>query len=237
MARDSQAKFNLNEWSARFRSIVDSDGHASRSWKALSNAGADPGRICNLFALACDVDDSPAFLFIEELRSYLLREAKSSLSLAARLKSDREALEYYHSDLPDGLLENMAEGAKRLQDSALEVRKMFSRHKMKTTFFVAWLITSVQERTGAPHYKELSTLLECAHVAYGHEMPMIGEEGVRKAYTRFMQNSPFRGLLTPESKKNMLIAAVILAAVQYLQSGEALKFSSPQGKSGHGIIE
>jgi hypothetical protein len=227
MAEASKAEFDLNEWAARFRGVVNSDGHAARSWEALRNAGVDPDQICNLFAFACDVDNSPVFRLIEELRSHSLREVKSALRLAARLDSDREVLNSYRSDLPEGLPEKIEEGANRLRDSALEVRKMFSRHKMNTTFFLAWLINFIQERTGTPHYKDVSILLECAHVAYGREMPIIGEEAVRKAYTRFMQDSPFRGLLTPESKKNFLIAAAIFVAIQFLQSGQVPKPSSP----------
>ena len=105
---------------------------------------------------------------------------------------------------------------------------MFSRHKMNTTFFLAWLINSVQQKTGTPHYNDLSVLLECAHIAYGHEMPFIGEEAVRKTYTRFMRDSPFRDLLTPQSKQNLLIVGVIFLLVQFMQSGQFIEtFSAP----------
>lgn len=231
MTETHKANFDFEVWIERFRGIVKRDAHAARSWQAMTEAGADPDRLGALFAFACDLPESPAFRLIELLRSNALQEARSALSLAARLDSDREALNRFNSSLPEGLIEKLTDAAKVLRDSAFEARKMFSKHKMKTSFFLSWLITSVQEQTKSPRYGDVSTLLECAHVAYGHEMPIIGEEAVRKVHARFMKDSPFRELLTAEGKNYLFIIGVIYSAFHFLQSGKALKASPPSQNS------
>ncbi len=220
MATTPVPEFELKEWTARFHTIVDRDLHASRSWKSLRKAGVDADAIVTFFALACDVPECLGLRLLEELRSHTLRGARNALRLSARLKADGEALTSYRSDLPNGLLEQMAEGATRLENAALEARKMFSRHKMNTSFFLSWLISSIQEETGSPRYRDVAILLECAYTAYGREMPVISEEALRKTHTRFMKTNPFRGLLDSEARSNLLFAAVIFVVIQALESGK-----------------
>jgi hypothetical protein len=137
--------FDLKEWTSRFRGLVDADAHASRSWRFLTEAGVDSEQLCGLLALACDFSGNPASKLIENLRSDLLREARNALKLAARLEADREALRGYGSDLPEGLIEILAEAVSRIRVCVTDARKLFSKHKMNTTFFLALLIASVQE--------------------------------------------------------------------------------------------
>jgi hypothetical protein len=155
---------------------------------------------------------------IESLRSACLEEIQQGLKLAGRLEQDRKDLEAFKSDLPEALLEKIDEAAQRLRASANELREFVTRHKLNTNFFLAWLLDSVKESAGGPKYLEVSTLLQYAYAAYGQPMPIIGEEALRKTYTRFKKENPYAGLLTDDGKRNLLFGVVIWAIVSAFAS-------------------
>jgi hypothetical protein len=230
-------EFDFKEWTSQFRNLVDADAHASRSWRTLTKAGVDPKQLSGLLAFACDFSGNPASKLIEQLRTDVLQEARNVLKLAVRLETDRESLVSFDSDLPEGLLEKMAEAANRLRASAKEARRLISKHKMNTTFFLAWLITSIQETVGSPRYREVSLLLECAYSAYGQEIPLIGEDSLRKTHVRFMKVNPFNRWVSPDGKRNLLHAAVLLYIVQLAESGSFLKSSKPSSASAESLMK
>jgi hypothetical protein len=219
--------FDLKEWTARFRELVELDGHTRTGWQTLTGAGVDPQQLSSFLAFACDFDGSPASGLTEQVRMTALQEAKDASKLADRLQADCTELQEYRSELPDGLLEKLSEATDRLRTSAKELRVTFSKHKVNPNFFLALLINHVQERTGSPRYREISLLLECAHVAFGQGIPLISEESLRKTYSRFMKVNPFRNLVSPEGRRNMLFALFILFILQVIASGEFSKFTKP----------
>jgi hypothetical protein len=227
MTQEQEMDFDLKEWTARFREIVDLDGHARTGWQALTGAGVDPQQLSSLLAFACDFDGSPASRLIEQVRMVALQEAKDASKLADRLQADCTELQEYRSELPDGLLEKLSEATDRLRSSAKEVQGVFSKHKVNPNFFLVLLINHVREITGSPRYREISLLLECAHVAFRQDIPLISEESLRKTYGRFMKDNPFRNLVSPEGRRNMLFALFILFIVQVIASGDFSKFSKP----------
>jgi hypothetical protein len=155
---------------------------------------------------------------IELLRSWAIEDIQTCLKLAGRLEQDRKDLESFKSDLPEALLEKMDEAARQLRTSVSEVREFVTRHKLNTNFFLAWLLDSVKEATGTPKYREVSILLECAYAAFGQPMPFIGEEALRKTYTRYKKENPYAGLLTADGKRNLLWGVLILAVLLVITS-------------------
>jgi hypothetical protein len=216
---ESLKNFDDEAWTARFKAIVASDGHALRSWRTLTEAGVDAEELASFLALYCNVPDGPGSQLVEEIRTVAIDGAKRAAALAGRLEADRVALGEFSSSLPATLLDEMAEAANKLRSSANDTRSEFSKHKANTTFFLAWLVNSVVETTGNPHYTELSYLVECAYAAFGVEEPLITVESLRKSYARFKADNPFASLATPEGRTNVVLAMAFVAVIKLVLEG------------------
>jgi hypothetical protein len=198
--------------------LVEADAYASRSWRDLLSDGANAEELTILFALSCDLPENPAAEFMEQLRLEGIREAQKALKLAKRLDEDRELLSDFRSSLPNEVLEQMQETGSMLRNSANEAREWISRHNLNTTFFLAWLVSSLKEKVGSPRYREVATLMKYAYAAYGRDDFDIGEEALRKTYSRFMKDRPLAKVLTPEGKRNIVLVAAIVALFRLVRS-------------------
>lgn len=205
-------------WNARFQQLVAQNEHACRSWKALTEVGINPLTLSGLLAASCECRDNPVSELIETWRSGALAEAEKAMRLARRIEEDRDGLMEIGATLPDAFSEQLTGVSSDLRASAMEIRSLFSKHKANTNFFLAWLVSSVHQQTGSPRYKEVSILLDYAYVAYGEDMPLKGEEALRKTYSRYMKENPFAELLSPEGKRKMLFFGLILVLFELLKS-------------------
>jgi hypothetical protein len=209
-------EIDLKNWSVRFREFVDNDTHARNCRDTLKTLGIDPEEVSGLLALCCQFEGNPAVTFIEKLRVQALRESRNALKLAARLEADRDMLKAHSTLLPDSFLTSMQQVENRLRADASEVQTLFSKHKLNTSLFLSWLFSSIEQKTGSPHYREISFLLECAYLAYGEDGPFVGEEALRKMHRRFMRTNPFRDWMSPEGKMWMVIGGLIVYILKYL---------------------
>ena len=208
----------IDNWKQRFREVIAVDHRARRSLEALKERGCDPDEITGLLALSCAFDGNPVFRAIEKMRAHIARHTTEALRLAKRLEDDCGMLKEFSPPLPESTLDKMSEAVVLLRSEANVLRTLFSKHKLNTGFFLSWLISSVEEKTGTPRYREVSYLLECAYSAYGKESPFIGEEALRKMHRHFIRTSPFKGLMSAEGKRNVLFFSVIFYAIQHISS-------------------
>jgi hypothetical protein len=61
-------------------------------------------------------------------------------------------------------------------------------------------------------------------------MPLIGEEALRKTYSRFMKDNPFKGLLEwfrPENQTYLVLAAVVVVIFVWLAKSKDSSTVSP----------
>lgn len=232
MTTDARNVFDMKKWPLSFRKLVEADAHAARSWRRLTEAGVDPYHLTWLLALSCEFSGNPASALIEDIRTEMLGQVRKALKLADRLETNVEELRDFVSELPEGLLGKMTEGTNQLRQSAHDARRLVSKHKLNTTFFFAWLITSIQESTGSPRFRDVVNLLAWAYVTYGQEMPDIGEEALRKTYSRFKKESPLKELIRPQARTKLLLMAAIFIVFTLLTSDTLSKsFSSTESKS------
>ena len=214
------------EWQPRFLACIEQAPGAKAAWNSLTAAGVDAGVLSGLLRLACNSAGNPARKLIEGFRRESLTEARNTLRLADRLEADREALLALGKDWPDGLIDGLAEAFERIRAEVKEAQTLLAPRTLNTKTIQAWLITSIQEATGSPHYREVARLLDCAYLAHGEEPKDAGEEALRKSHSRFMRENPLRGLVSPDGKRNVQLALLGLLVVQWVSTLEISQVSS-----------
>jgi hypothetical protein len=226
MNTESGARKSRDEWQARFLVRLEQDPSANAAWKSLTVAGVDAAMLSGLLSLTCDVSDNPALKLIESFRRESLAEARSAVRLADRMEADREELLAWGKGWPDGLIDGLATAVERIRTEVKEMREIVTPRILNSKTLMAWLITSIQETTGSPHYREIARLRDCAYLAYGGEPKEAGEEALRKAHSRFMRNNPLRGLVSPKGKRNVQLALLGFIVVEWISNRERLPVSS-----------
>jgi hypothetical protein len=174
--------------------------------------------LSGLLRFACNSAGNPARKLIEGFRRESLAELRSALRLADRLEADREALLEHGREWPEGLIDGLAEAVERIRTEVKETKVLLAPRTLNPKMLQAWLITSIQEATGSPHYREVARLLDCAYLAHGEEPKDAGEDALRKAHSRFMRDNPLRGLVSPEGKRNVQWALLGLLMVQWVSN-------------------
>jgi hypothetical protein len=82
---------------------------------------------------------------------------------------------------------------------------------------MAWLISEVEEKSNKPRYRHVANLLAAAYIAHGQPHPDIGEEALRKTYSRFRKSNPLAQFMQPDGKRAlqwMALIVVVLALIQ-----------------------
>lgn len=218
METESGTRKSQGEWQPRFLAYVEQDPGAKAAWNSLTTAGVEATMLSGLLRLACNSAGNPAQQLIEEFRRESLAELRNALRLADRLSVDREALLEHGRDWPKGLIDGLAEAVERIRTEVKETRALLAPRTLNPKMLQAWLITSIQEATGSPHYREVARLLDCAYLAHGEEPKDAGEDALRKAHSRFMRDNPLRGLVSPDGKRNVQWALLCLLIVQWISN-------------------
>jgi hypothetical protein len=129
-------------------------------------------------------------------------------------------------DWPVGLIDGLTAAAERIRTEAKESKTFLAPRTLNAKALQAWLITSIQEVTGTPRYREVARLLDCSYLAHGDEPKDAGEDALRKAHSRFIRENPLRGLVSPEGKWNVQLALLGLRVVQWISNRESPPVSS-----------
>jgi hypothetical protein len=174
-------------------------------------------------ALSCDFKGAPGYDILQELRLHARESAKRSLRMARRLELDRkEAVELLGAGTPAGLEDGLKAAIAQLKEDASAIRRLTSPRYLRPTLALMLLVGYIEEKTGTPHYRDVSLLLEAAHAAFGNESKeSIGEEAIRKAVERFKRSNP--SLVGPNRKFQVTgllvrlgIGAILLTAIVQL---------------------
>lgn len=230
MEAESGTQKNQGEWHPRFLACLEQDPGANAAWNSLTMAGIDAATLTGLLCLACESPSNPAWKLIEVFRRESLAEARNAVRLADRLEADREALLALGMDWPDGLIDGLKAAVEHIRTEVKETKALLAPRTLNPKMLQAWLITSIQEETGSPHYREVARLLDCAYLAHGEEPNDAGEEALRKAHSRFMRGNPLRGLVSPEGKRKVqwgLVGLLVLQLISELESSPISNDASP----------
>ena len=143
-------------------------------------------------ALACDFEGGPAYSILEEIRTSARQRASQLRRAAGRLERDRKELgELLGSKTPANLEDGLKTAISQLHEEAKALRAGASRRYLNPAVALSLVVGYVEQKTGAPHYRDVSLLLESAYGTFGVEARgIIGEEAIRKALDRFKRRNP-----------------------------------------------
>jgi hypothetical protein len=215
--------FNDAEWRTSFNEFVQNDIQASRSWNELIGVGIDADTLAGLLALCCDFEGSPGYELLDPLLKPDAREIRTMRSLADQLNATSNALLGILADKADrDLVAKLNATAASLQSSIADAETLFPKRTLNPGFFLAWLISELEEKSKKPHYRHVANLLAPAYMAHGQPHPDIGEEALRKTYSRFRKSNPLAQFIRPEGKRTlqwMVLVVVVLALIAKAAGG------------------
>lgn len=229
------ADFDYARWQNEFNRAVR-DFPRARSWDRLLKVGCDADGLMWGLALSCDFKGAPGYEILHELRFRVLQSAKRALRMVRRLELDRkEVVELLGAETPAGLEQGLKGAIAQLQEDANAIRLVTSPRYLRPALALMLLVAYIEEKTGSPHYRDVSRLLEAAYAAFGDEsMDSIGEEALRKAVERFKRRNP--SLVGPNRKfqvTGLLVrlgfGAILLTTVAELISRH--EWSQPDAKA------
>jgi hypothetical protein len=193
------ADFDYARWQNEFKRAVR-DFPRGRSWDRLLKAGCDSQGLMLGLALSCDFKGAPGYEILHELRFRVLQSAKRALRMVRRLELDRkEVVELLGAETPAGLEDGLKAAIAQLREDVNAIRVVTSPRYLRPALALMLLVAYIEEKTGTPHYLDVSRLLEAAYAAFGNEsQDSIGEEALRKAVERFRRRNP--SLVGPNRK-------------------------------------
>lgn len=210
-------EFNDAEWRTSFDEFVQSDIRASRSWSELIGVGIDADSLAGLLALSCDFKGSPGYKLLDPLLKPDAREIRTMRGLADQLDATSNALLGILADKADrDLVAKLNATAASLRSSIADAETLFPKRTLNPGFFLAWLISELEEKSKKPHYRHVANLLAPAYLAHGQPHPDIGEEALRKTYGRFRKSNPLSQFIQPEGKRTLqwvVLVGVVLALI------------------------
>jgi hypothetical protein len=214
-------EFDFKAWSTQFNKLVDSDLHASRSWRRIRGLGIKKGSLMVLLSLSCDFKESPGYGALAWVQTEGLNKAREATRLAKRLREGvAGTIDFAGTKSQPEVVEHLQKLIEELQSGSKELRQVFSKRLFNPSIFLAWLLSDIEEKCGRPNYRDVAALLEMAYVAHGEEMRYVGEEAIRKTYRRFKQRSPYASLIGPESKRNIVLVLFIVVILHVLATGK-----------------
>lgn len=117
-------------------------------------------------------------------------------------------------ETPAGLEENLNAAIARLQERAKEIRQATSHRFLNPKRPLMLFVGYIEEKTGTPHYRDVSLLLEVAYSVFGAESEgSIGEEAIRKAVERFKRHNPSLVDANGKFRVSGLLAGLGFAAI------------------------
>jgi hypothetical protein len=218
--------FNDEHWRASFNGLLKRDIQASRSWSELIGVGIDADTLAGLLALCCDFKGSPGYELLGPLLKPDAREIRAMLGLADQLNATSNALLGILGDKADrDLVAKLNATAASLRSSIADAETLFSKRTLNPGFFLAWLISDLEEKSRKPHYRHVANLLAPAYMAHGQPHPDIGEEAIRKMYGRFRKSNPLARFITPEGKRALPWVALVVVVLALIEKAAGTKNS------------
>ena len=139
-----------------------------------------------------DFEGAPAYEVLKEFRSPARARANHMLRIARRLEVDqKELVDLLGSRTPRGLEDDLKAATSRLREDAKTLRRETSRRYLSPALALMLVVGYVEEKTGTPHYRDVSLLLETAYATFGAvAQGSVGDEAIRKAVDRFKRRNP-----------------------------------------------